>query len=67
MRLPEDVCEEGAIRFRISAEQDDMTAVDHMRRLRAGTTQVSCFAATPREELAPIIGLLKPLVTETLE
>src|SRR6478609_2721268 len=34
MRLPEDLGEEGAIRFRISAEQDDMAAVDHIRRLR---------------------------------
>ena len=36
MWLPEDVCEEGAIRFRFFAEQDDMTAADHMRRLRGG-------------------------------
>jgi hypothetical protein len=34
MRLPEDVGEEGAVRFRISAEQDDMAAVDHVMRLR---------------------------------
>ena len=40
MRLPEDVCEEGTIRFRISAEQDDVTAVDHMRRLRGEKMRV---------------------------
>jgi hypothetical protein len=44
MRLPENVCEEGAICFRISAEQDDMTAVDHMRRLRGGVTHLCRLA-----------------------
>ena len=34
MPLPQDVSEEGAVRFRITAEQDDMAAIDHVMRLR---------------------------------
>ena len=34
VRLIQDVGEEGAVRFRITAEQDDMAAIDHVMRLR---------------------------------
>ena len=40
VRLPEDVSEEGAVRFRITAEQDHMAAIDHVMRLRGRTTGV---------------------------
>ena len=36
MWLPQDVSEEGAVRFRIATEQDDMAAIDHVRRLLGG-------------------------------
>ena len=34
MRLLQDISEEGAVRFRVTAEHDDMAAVDHVLRLR---------------------------------
>ena len=40
IRLPEDVSEESAVRFRITAEQDHMAAIDHVMRLRGGLTCV---------------------------
>jgi hypothetical protein len=36
--LLKDIGEEGTIRFRLTAEQDDMAAVDHVRRLRGQET-----------------------------
>ena len=36
MWLLQDVSEEGAVRFRIATEHDDMAAIDHVRRLRGG-------------------------------
>lgn len=39
MWLLQDVSEEGAVRFRIATEQDDMAAIDHLRRLLGGMTR----------------------------
>ena len=48
MRLPQDVSEEGPVRFRITAEQDDMAAEDHVSRLRANKSPLRARLSATR-------------------